>query len=90
MASGAYLSRFWQPAGNRSVGDAAVSFGTSMAWNIAVGVVKEFLPDMLRPLTKRAQHDKVAGGKPSHPTGGERVLRNNSLRPGINELPTCA
>jgi hypothetical protein len=64
MASGAYLSRFWQPADNRSVGDAAVSFGTSMAWNMAVGVVKEFLPDLLRPLTKRAPHEKRAGGKP--------------------------
>jgi hypothetical protein len=63
MASGAYLSRFWQPAGNRSAGDAAVSFGASMAWNMAVGVVKEFLPDMLRPLTRRAQRDKGAGVK---------------------------
>jgi hypothetical protein len=54
-ASGAYLSRFWQPPGIRSVGDAAVSFGVSMAWNIGFGVVKEFLPDMLRPLTKGKQ-----------------------------------
>ena len=63
MAGGAYLSRFWQPAGNRSVGDAAVSFGVSMAWNIGFGVVKEFLPDMLRPLAKHGQYDKSAGGK---------------------------
>jgi hypothetical protein len=63
MASGAYLSRFWQPAGNRSVGDAAVSFGVSMAWNFGFGVVKEFLPDMLRPLAKHGQYDKSAGGK---------------------------
>jgi len=69
-ASGAYLSRFWQPDGNRSVGDAAVSFGVSMVWNIGFGVAKEFLPDMLRPLTKRAQREKGAGGKPVNPKAG--------------------
>jgi hypothetical protein len=47
-ASGAYVSRFWQPASANSVGDAAVSFGISMGWNIGLGVVKEFLPDLLR------------------------------------------
>ena len=51
-ASGAYLSRFWQPSSNRSVGDAAISFGVAMGWNIGMGVVKEFLPDMLRPFTR--------------------------------------
>ena len=53
FAGGAYLSRFWQPEGYRSVGDAAVSFGVSVGWNIAFGVVKEFLPDMMRPITAR-------------------------------------
>jgi hypothetical protein len=53
--SGAYLSRFWQPASANSVGDAAVSFGISMGWNIGFGVVKEFLPDMLRPIFKKRQ-----------------------------------
>jgi hypothetical protein len=52
-ASGAYLSRFWQPSNDRSVGDAAVSFGVAMGWNIGFGVVKEFLPDMLRPFTRK-------------------------------------
>jgi hypothetical protein len=52
-ASGAYLSRFWQPSPNRSTGDAAVSFGVSMGWNIGLGVLKEYLPDMLRPLTRK-------------------------------------
>jgi hypothetical protein len=52
-ASGAYLSRFWQPQGSRSVGDAATSFGISMAWNIGLGVVKEYLPDILRPLMRK-------------------------------------
>jgi hypothetical protein len=52
FASGAYLSRFWQPPSTHSVGDAATSFGISMGWNIGLGVVKEYLPDMLRPLMK--------------------------------------
>jgi hypothetical protein len=52
-ASGAYLSRFWQPSPNRSIGDAAVSFGVSMGWNIGLGVLKEYLPDLLRPLSRK-------------------------------------
>ncbi len=52
IASGAYLSRFWQPPSSNSVADAATSFGISLGWNIGMGVVKEYLPDMLRPLTK--------------------------------------
>jgi hypothetical protein len=52
-ASGAYLSRFWQPASTDSVGDAASSFGISMGWNIGFGVIKEYMPDMLRPFMKK-------------------------------------
>lgn len=52
-ASGAFLSRTWQPPGSNTLGDGAVSFGISMGWNIGFGVVKEFLPDMLRPFTKK-------------------------------------
>jgi len=59
-ASGSYLSRFWQPSGSRSVGDAAVSFGVAMGWNIGFGVLKEFLPDMLRPLTKKGNTDHAS------------------------------
>ncbi len=58
-ASGAYLSRFWQPPSTRSVGDAAVSFGISMGWNIGFSVLKEFLPDMLRPLTGKGKATKT-------------------------------
>jgi hypothetical protein len=50
FASGAYLSRSWQPPSTSSFGDAASSFGISMGWNIGFGVLKEFLPDMLRPI----------------------------------------
>ncbi len=65
-ASGAYLSRFWQPEGYRSVGDAAVSFGVSMAWNMGFGVVKEFLPDMVRPITRRLQQRSEVPAVKSH------------------------
>jgi hypothetical protein len=53
------LSRFWQPPGFRTVGDAAVSFGLSMGWNIGFGVVKEFLPDMMRPIMQRRKKPDV-------------------------------
>ena len=55
--SGAYLSRFWQPPSESSIGDAASSFGISMGWNIGLGVVKEYLPGMLRPLMKGTSKD---------------------------------
>ena len=51
---------FGNPSGSRSVGDAAVSFGVAMGWNIGFGVLKEFLPDMLRPLTKKGNTDHAS------------------------------
>ena len=56
FAAGAFVSRAWQPPSTQSAGDAAVSFGVSMGWNVAVTEVKEFLPDMLRPLLNRRKH----------------------------------
>ena len=50
IASGAVISRIWQPPSRSSLGDAASSFDISMGWNIGFGVLKEFLPDMLRPI----------------------------------------
>jgi len=52
-ASAAFLSRLWQPPSTKTAGDGAVSFGTSMGWNIGFGVVKEYLPDMLRPILNK-------------------------------------
>jgi len=52
-ASGAFLSRPWQPPSSNTAGDGAVSFGISMGWNIGFSMVKEFLPDMLGPFTKK-------------------------------------
>jgi hypothetical protein len=70
FATGAYISRLWQPSAERSPGDAASSFGISMGWNIGLGTVKEFLPDILRPLmrgkgTPKAKPVPGAG----HPVG---------------------
>jgi hypothetical protein len=53
VAAGAFLSRFWQPPSQRSVGDGAVSFGISMASNMGFGVVKEFLPDIGRAIKRK-------------------------------------
>jgi hypothetical protein len=37
-ASGAYVSRLWQPASANSVGDEATSFGINMGWNIGLEI----------------------------------------------------
>jgi hypothetical protein len=52
-ASGAFLSRTWQPPGSNTAGDGAASFGISMGWNIGTTAVKEFLPDILAPFTRK-------------------------------------
>jgi hypothetical protein len=52
FASGAFLSRLWQPPSSRSAGDGAASFGISMGYNVLASVVKEFLPDLTRPLLR--------------------------------------
>lgn len=52
VAAGAFLSRLWQPASQHSVESGAVSFGITMGSRVAFSVVKEFLPDLGRALTK--------------------------------------
>lgn len=52
-AAGAFLSRVWQPRSQDSVGDGAVSFGITMGSNIGFSVVKEFLPDVGRLITRK-------------------------------------
>ncbi len=52
VAAGAFLSRLWLPPSQSSAGDGAVSFGITMGSNAAFSVVKEFLPDLGRALTK--------------------------------------
>jgi hypothetical protein len=53
VAAGAFLSRPWLPPSQHSAGDAAISFGVTMAVNIGSGVLKEFLPDVARKITKK-------------------------------------
>ena len=50
VAAGAFLSRLWLPPSQSSAGDAAVSFGITMGSNMGFGVVKEFLPDVIRAI----------------------------------------
>jgi hypothetical protein len=56
VAAGAFLSRSWQPLSTHSAGDGAVSFGITMASNMGFGVVKEFLPDLGRAITRKRKN----------------------------------
>ncbi len=53
VAAGAFLSRTWQPPSQGSAGDGAVSFGITMASNMGFSVVKEFVPDLGRLLSRK-------------------------------------
>ncbi len=53
VAAGAFLSRSWQPSSQSSAGNGAVSFGITMASNMGVSVLKEFIPDLGRMITKK-------------------------------------
>lgn len=62
VAAGAFMSRLWQPPSQHSPGDAAVSFGITMASNIGFSVVKEFLPDVGRAIAgKHSQSPRRDG-----------------------------
>jgi hypothetical protein len=56
VAASAFLSRSWQPPSQNSAGDGAVSFGVTMASNMGFSVVKEFLPDLARVITKKRKN----------------------------------
>jgi hypothetical protein len=67
VAAGAFISRLWLPPSQHSTGDAAISFGITMASNMGFGVVKEFLPDVGRALIgKRAKGPSKTGGSSQH------------------------
>ena len=53
VAAGALLARTWLPPSQHSATDAAISFGITMGSNIGTGVLKEFLPDLVRPLMRK-------------------------------------
>ena len=61
VAAGAFLSRTWLPPSQHSAGDAAISFGITMSSNMGFSVVKEFLPDIARAITKK--HRALSGAK---------------------------
>ena len=53
VAAGAFLARTWLPNSQNSALDGFESFGITTGGNVAFGVVKEFLPEMLRPFIKK-------------------------------------
>lgn len=55
VAAGAFLSRLWQPASQGSAENGAISFGLTMASNAGFSILKEYLPDLGRALTKGRQ-----------------------------------
>ena len=57
VAAGAFLARAWLPPSQESFSEAAESFGITTGTNVGFGVVKEFLPDMVRPFVKK--HRKI-------------------------------
>ena len=47
-AGSAFISRAWQPRSSTTAGDGAVSFGVTMATDIAVNMFREFAPGLKR------------------------------------------
>ncbi|HTS27653.1 MAG TPA: hypothetical protein VMH81_17385 [Bryobacteraceae bacterium] len=47
FAGAAALSRMWQPRGNRSFGNGAANFGTSMSVAVGFNIGREFLPGLI-------------------------------------------
>ena len=62
VAAGAFLARTWLPPSQNSAGDGAVSFGITMASNVGFSVVKEFLPDLGRALSKKHKKRQANSG----------------------------
>ena len=57
VAASAFVSRSWQPRSQRSAGNGAVSFGITMASNMGCSVLKEFLPDLGRMITRKQKKE---------------------------------
>jgi hypothetical protein len=62
VAAGAFISRTWLPPSQQSAENGAVSFGITMASNMGFGVVKEFLPDLGRAISKK----RTKSSEPDH------------------------
>jgi hypothetical protein len=52
VAAGAGIARLWLPSSQSRFSNAAASFGYTMAGRVGTSVLKEFLPDLLRPFAK--------------------------------------
>jgi len=50
LAGAAFISRTWQPSTNNSAYDGAKSFAISLGTNAGTNVLREFLPDVTRPI----------------------------------------
>lgn len=70
VTAGAFVARLWLPPSQSSAGDAAVSFGISMASNTGFAIVKEFLPDLLHHTARKKPAQTPATSVPAggHPT----------------------
>ena len=53
VAAGAFVSRLWLPPSQGSPKDGAVSFGITMGSSAVFSVVKEFIPDLGRAISKK-------------------------------------
>jgi hypothetical protein len=67
VATGAFVARLWLPPSQNSAKDGAVSFGITMGSNAAFSVVKEFIPDLGRAISKKykkasTQSEESMGG----------------------------
>jgi len=58
VAAGAFVARLWLPPSQNSAKDGAVSFGITMGSNAAFSIVKEFIPDLGRAISKK--HKKAS------------------------------
>jgi hypothetical protein len=53
IAAASFLSRLWLPASRNTAGDAAINFALGTGSNIAFGVVKEFIPDIIHRFVRK-------------------------------------
>ena len=61
VAAGAFVARAWLPPSQGSVEEGFISLGITTATNIGFGVVKEFLPDVVRSLTRKGKQPVNSG-----------------------------
>jgi hypothetical protein len=69
IAAGAFVARAWLPKDQNSIGDAATSFGLTMAGNVGADVFKEFFPDIIHVFIRKpkSKDSDAHGIKPPMP-----------------------